>query len=920
MKSVSFSYRLFIGIATIVSILLLVSALSYNTSSKTKLQMKALTDRHLPQLVKGQLMFNEINTIARALRNMQVIGNSTPADAELAEQEWQRITKARAEIEQTMKQLEARAASHSDQELLKRLAIIHERRDVFAKAQDEFKRLFQQGDLAASRLLLMGELRTKYNAYRDEILALTEHEQTAAQQNAEQLVELSSSRQQLILLVSLVGIVVASLIALLLLRRVRLQLGGELEALQRSIDRIAQGDLTEELRLVQQDGSSVMARLQQMQLKLRQSARLANENARIRTALDCVTTSVMISNAEREIVYCNSAQMQLFTKVESAIQKELPNFAANAVLGRSIDSLYRSAQQQVLARLSSTHHDNIVLGGRNFALNISPVIDDNQSRIGLVFEWQDQTDLLAQQAREKQASDERSRILGALDAASTNLMLADAQRNIMYMNHALKAMLTAMEPELRQALPNFSVGQLMGYCIDQFHPEPAAHAALVTGLKTTHRSQISLGGRTLVTIINPVFDTQGVRLGSIVEWIDRTAEVAVENEINTIVESAVVGNYSLRIRPDGKDGFMLKLAEGMNQLMASNQAVMTDIARMLQALAKGDLTQEITADYQGLLGQLKNDCNSTSQRLAAIVTQIKEAANTIQLATQEIAVGNADLSQRTEQQAASIEETASSMEELTVTVKQNAEHALQANQLAISTSDIAKRGGQVVGQVVATMAEISESATKIVDIISVIDGIAFQTNILALNAAVEAARAGEQGRGFAVVAAEVRNLAQRSANASKEIKTLIGNSVLKVAAGTKLADEAGNTMQDVVTAVSRVTTIMSEISTASNEQRSGIEQINQSINQMDENTQQNAALVEQAAAAAENLNEQAGLLTDTVGIFQLPRLTANTMVSNALQKAGKPTRNVPQVTSKPRVLAARSVGKAQVGDDEWESF
>lgn len=262
MERMSFSHRLFAGIATIVSILLLISALAYNTSSNTKTQMTVLTETHLPQLVKGQLMFNEINTIARALRNMQVIGFSTPEDAALAEQEWQRIAQARVEIEQTMQQLETRAASHSDQALLQRLKIIHERRDIFAKAQDEFRVLFQQGDLAASRLLLMGELRTKYNAYRDEILALTEQEQTAAMRNAGQLVELSSSRQQLILFVSLVGIVVASLIALLLMRRVRLQLGGELEALQRSIDRIAQGDLTEELRLVQQDTSSVMARLQ----------------------------------------------------------------------------------------------------------------------------------------------------------------------------------------------------------------------------------------------------------------------------------------------------------------------------------------------------------------------------------------------------------------------------------------------------------------------------------------------------------------------------------------------------------------------------------------------------------------------------------------------------------------------------------
>jgi len=287
------------------------------------------------------------------------------------------------------------------------------------------------------------------------------------------------------------------------------------------------------------------------------------------------------------------------------------------------------------------------------------------------------------------------------------------------------------------------------------------------------------------------------------------------------------------------------------------------------AVAKGDLTQRIEVKSTDETGQLLQALKDMNDSLAGIVAEVRSNTDSITTASQQIAQGNADLSQRTEEQASSLEETASSMEELTSTVKQNAENAKQANQLATNASDIAVKGGQVVGDVVHTMASISDSSKKIVDIISVIEGIAFQTNILALNAAVEAARAGEQGRGFAVVAGEVRNLAQRSAAAAKEIKTLIDDSVGKVEIGARQVDQAGATMNEIVQAVKRVTDIMSEIAAASNEQSAGIEQVNQAIIQMDEVTQQNAALVEEAAAAAEAMQEQAGVLMEAVSIFKL---------------------------------------------------
>ncbi|OWY28418.1 methyl-accepting chemotaxis protein [Herbaspirillum robiniae] len=298
---------------------------------------------------------------------------------------------------------------------------------------------------------------------------------------------------------------------------------------------------------------------------------------------------------------------------------------------------------------------------------------------------------------------------------------------------------------------------------------------------------------------------------------------------------------------------------------------LNDAVEVAQRVAQGDLTVQIRATSNDETGMLMHSLKAMNDSLQKIVGEVRTGTDTITNASQEIATGNLDLSSRTEQQAGSLEETASAMEELTSTVKQNADNARQANQLAVSASEIASQGGEVVGQVVQTMEGITESSRRIADIISVIDGIAFQTNILALNAAVEAARAGEQGRGFAVVASEVRSLAQRSAAAAKEIKELIDDSVEKVGAGSQLVERAGTTMTEVVASVKRVTDIVGEITAASHEQSTGIEEINRAITQMDEVTQQNAALVEEAAAAAQSLQDQAGKLQDVVSVFKIVR-------------------------------------------------
>jgi methyl-accepting chemotaxis protein len=486
--------------------------------------------------------------------------------------------------------------------------------------------------------------------------------------------------------------------------------------------------------------------------------------------------------------------------------------------------------------------------------------------------------------KEHAAATENARIRTALDRVSVGAMLGDVDGKIIYINDALRELFRHREAEIRKHVPSFDSEKVVDGSFDMFHQTPALQKNHLAGLTAAHTAEVKMGEASLRLVANPVIDAAGVRVGTVVQWVDRTPQVAIENEVQAIVAKAIDGDLTARIREEGKSGFIKSLSGGVNSLLAN---------------------------------------------MADVVRNMARAAAEVRTGSEEISRGNADLSQRTEEQASSLEETASSMEEMTSTVKNNADNAAQANQLASAARDQAERGGAVVGAAVAAMGEINASSKRIADIISVIDEIAFQTNLLALNAAVEAARAGEQGRGFAVVASEVRNLASRSAEAAKEIKTLIQDSVGKVTEGTKLVDESGKALGEIVVRVKKVTDVMAEIASSSREQASGIEQVNKAITMMDDVTQQNAALVEEASAAAQALTEQASNLSQLIARYRVgegagadsPHPMARPAKAAAAPAVERRAPNRPLTGKKPIApsLAAAQT-RAAAGADEWKDF
>ena len=578
---------------------------------------------------------------------------------------------------------------------------------------------------------------------------------------------------------------------------------------------VAEGRLDNDIRDQGQDEvAQLLKSMNRMQTDLRERTLRDREQleytSRIKQALDGCSTNVMLADPDGNIIYANRSMVEMLQGNEAELRKALPQFTAAGIVGQNFEVFQKTSAQLQLGQLQSEYRARLPLGTLRFDLVASPILSPEGKRLGTVVEWKDMTAELAAREREQQLAAENARVRQALDTCSTNVMIADADGIIVYSNQSVAQMMSRNEGELRKSLPQFDARRINGASFDQFHRNPSHQRQLLGSLKGEYKAEIKVGTLTFSLSANPILDEQGQRLGTVVEWKDRTAEVAAETEISSMVDGAAQGDFSQRIAVEGKEPFFAMLGGKFNALI---ETVSTTI-------------QEVRA---------------SAEQLTAALDQVSQTSQS--------------LSHSASQQAASVEQTTAALQEIAASVKQNAENANVTDGIATQASREAMDGGQAVSMTVEAMKQI---ATKI----SIVDDIAYQTNLLALNAAIEAARAGEHGKGFAVVAAEVRKLAERSQVAAQEIGSLAGSSV-------ELAEKAGRVLSSMVPSIQKTSSLVQEIAAASAEQSDGVNQISASMHHLSGATQQTASASEQLSATAEQLSAQATQLQELMSYFRL---------------------------------------------------
>ena len=778
--------------------------------------------------------------------------------------------------------------------------VVQKSYDQFVKVYDDYRsyrdnvifKALQEGKQADALAAMKGEGSAKFSASIEAINELVETKMKIAQQKYDDSVQTFLTTRNVMIGASVGGVVLGLLFGWFLARFIAKNLANVLSA----AEALGSGNLTARSNVATKDEVGQLA--QAFNAMGEQIQERVVKMTTVQTSLDNSTSNVLMCDRNFMVTYINKAALSKLKALESEIRKVLPAFSVDKIVGTCIDTYHKVPDMQ--RRLLSDprnlpHKADIQLGPLTLALTVSAIVSDSGDYLGNTLEWEDVT-------QKRKAERDMTILKNSLDNSTSNVLMCDRNLMVTYINKAALGKLKALESEIRKVIPAFNADKIVGTCIDQFHKVPDMQRRLLADPKNLpHRAEIKLGPLTLSLIVSAIVSESGEYLGNTLEWADVTAQKKAQVEVDRLITAAAAGQLGERINAEEFDGFFKSLSQGVNKMLDAVVTPLHEAQEVLKSLAANDLTKSMTGAYQGEFEQMKASLNSALGNLSSTMTLVRDAVEGVSAGSEQITKGNEDLSQRTSEQASSLEETSASMEEMTSTVKQNADNAKQANQLAIAARETADKGGAVTVKAVEAMGEINKSSKKIADIITVIDEIAFQTNLLALNAAVEAARAGEHGRGFAVVAAEVRNLAQRSATAAKEIKGLINESIQRVNDGSELVNQSGKTLEEIVNSVKRVTDIIAEISAASQEQASGIDQVNKAIMQMDETTQQNAALVEETTSASQSMKEQAKELMRQVEVFKVNQAEGHHVAHAPLK------REASHVSTKPMTHAAGKV-------------
>ncbi len=544
-----------------------------------------------------------------------------------------------------------------------------------------------------------------------------------------------------------------------------------------------------------------------------ESERMRQISERIKQALDVAAANVMLADPQGKVIYANQSCLKMLAAAQTALRQRVPTFDPAELMGADACQFHADpvAQRRLMEQLSQPHSERMEIGGRTFNLGFNPVIDASGARLGTVIEWRDLTDELAAAAEERRIAAVNAQVKQALDSCSTNVMIADANNVIVYTNKSVDEMMLRNESRLRQALPHFDARQIKGKSFDVFHKNPAHQQRLLAALQGEYKTQVKVAGLTFSLTANPIFGADGQRLGSVVEWKDRTAEVEAEAEVSRLVEGATQGDFSHRMAASDESG--------------------------------------------SFFGMLASSFNVLMDTISNTIRDVRAAAEQLTSASEQVSATSMSLSQSASGQAASVEQTSAALEQMSSSIRKNSDNAVQTDEMAQKSAHEAHEGGEAVSRTVEAMRSIAAK-------IAIIDDIAYQTNLLALNAAIEASRAGEHGRGFAVVAAEVRKLAERSQAASMEIRDLAANSV-------DMAEKAGQMLTQMMPSINETSELVRSIAAASGEQAEGVSQINSAMGLLNSTTQQNASASEQLSATAEELSAQATQLQELMAFFRV---------------------------------------------------